>query len=683
MSENNIFFFQNSPPKTMGSWGKRRNGKGSDPLPQENSIFKNQAVSFFRSLRTLPLRDLSILGFSSTSSSSSSSSSSSNININSIYSIDSPIKEIRWNSAGTRVACTHIDRSISIWPALDPFETKGSWMNGSSVAAYSSFLASIVHQSHIVVLRAAHDRSIEAISWDPTHANRLASCSVDGTVRIWDTSPTVSNSYSSSYSSHRSSKVRIINSAATSSSCLASFSTDIDNYVVRFSPCGQFLSVATRSDHVIMFRVDKEKQLVEEAPNDSKSQRKVASSKKNEPKYTTVISLKKLCMHKENDEIYDLCWSNNPSVFALSLGNGNIRIIYFDYKEPAEDSVDEPEETSVALQKSASNDKDVEMTESRVSSMASTPAPLSSEQDPQAHDDTKSAKSSLQVVHTLRGHRTAASCLAFDPKGKYLAAGSNEGIVSLWDVENFICFRTFHKPNHAISSLSISHDGAYIAFGIEGVSGSSHNSSLSAPISSLPHGSNNGINIDNLPIVIAHADSGEYVHGLDYSQFFSPSNISFGVSSSSKEPASSTSSNANGSSTGPANDSALLNAGSHRLGPGTDSAGFQMSATAENLYYGSGLSNNSDFGSSSSGGSTGHFYHSGSQVLHSNSQQQVLTKGTRPLVSWHPLRYCLMYSADTMYNPSNGGFGFGGNAPVGSSAQGAGGPSPLMVLGRF
>lgn len=635
----------------------RSQHKGSNqPIPQDPTLSKHSSFQFFRSLKTLPLRDLSVVGFSSNTS--SSSSSSSNININSIPSVDSPIKEIAWNALGTRVACTHVDRSISIWPALDPFENKNSRISGSAANAYATYLSSIVSQSPIVILRGAHDRSIEAISWDPVHANRLASCSADRTFKIWDTLPTAGHSYSS----HRSSRVRYIQSASSSASCLASVSTDVDNYVVRYSPCGQFLGVGTKSDQVILYHIIKEKKLVDESANEANGGRvKSRNGRGNSEKYTTVITLKRLCSHKESDEIYDICWSNNPRVFALSMGNGNIRLLRFNLHE--DDLINETAEDGQAQQptNAESNEKepkDVEMLDiAQIQSARSTPVP-----------DTSSARdqktlSSLQVLHTLRGHRTAISCLAFDPKGKYLAAGSNEGIVSLWDIStsDFICFRTFHKPDHSITSLSISHDGAYIAFGVEGVAGSSHNTATSsAPVN---RGSNGGINIENLPLVIAHVESGEYVHGIDYPQFFSPNNISFVPGSNTDHSTADNSDRTNSSGN-------------------ASSINDDLSTTNESdhLYYGSGLGSTTDF--STAGDS--HYYHGGSQLLHPNGQQQLLAKGTRPLVSWHPLKYCIMYSADTMYNPFSGGFGFTATAPGEVPPdRGVGGPSPLMILGRF
>src|SRR5207249_2640712 len=39
-----------------------------------------------------------------------------------------------------------------------------------------------------------------------------------------------------------------------------------------------------------------------------------------------------------------------------------------------------------------------------------------------------------EVLHTLKGHADAISCLAFAPDGKTLATGSADKLVKLWDV---------------------------------------------------------------------------------------------------------------------------------------------------------------------------------------------------------------------------------------------------------
>lgn len=148
--------------------------------------------------------------------------------------------------------------------------------------------------------------------------------------------------------------------------------------------------------------------------------------------HTVVIlnrSFEKLCQYSEPFGIYEITWSNSSNYIACSLPNGNIQI--------------------------------VNINESR-------------------------------VVQVLKGHRTAATVLEFDPTGKYLAVGSNEGIVSIWELSTMICIRTFTKTDHAVSSLSFSHDGLMIAVAFESL---------------------------NTPIDIVKLSTGEYIHSIQRNNY--------------------------------------------------------------------------------------------------------------------------------------------------------------------
>ncbi|VVT54155.1 uncharacterized protein SAPINGB_P003934 [Magnusiomyces paraingens] len=594
-------------------------------LQQDPSILRQKAPQYFQSLRTLSVRDIA-----------HNLSASS---ISSFSSIDSPIKAIAWNAVGTRVACAHADRSISIWPVADATGNMGGGSASDQKSSRASS-ASNADLSMTVVLRSAHDRSIEGISWDPLHPNRLASCSADGAVRIWDTAPHLTNPLSFPSSSQMAgSRVRTITNAVSSPALLATTSTDIDNYVVKYSPCGQFLGIGTRSDQVIIYRVLKEYKIVpvsQSQENQNHNGRRSKNSNQNtrnanqtNNKPRLVISLVKLCSHTEHDEIYDLCWSNTSNIFALSLGNGNIRIFLFDFKEVSE------------LQKVAEVNS-IDQTATEDVAMLD----VSTDKEGATSSDSK-IEASLQVIHTLRGHRTAASCVAFDPKGCYIAVGSNEGIVSLWDISSsdFICFRTFNKPDHAISSLSISHDGVYIAIGVEGASG---NTSGSVQTSGPGSSSSNMQNIGDMPVIIGCVESGEYVHSIDYPHFFFASGSSISTHGSSN--------NLTGLGGGP---DALNYSGSlpHSGGGTPNINGIPRSDTI-------------DYGGD-------HPYPSNSSNSHTNHNLQIArSKGARPLVMWHPLKYYLLYSADMSYSSGSGGSG-------GSGQPERGGSLPLMILGRF
>ncbi len=301
---------------------KSRSRKLDYPLHGQ-SLSSQAAENHFQSLRSQVFNKQ---GGGQQGNSSSNSSSSSG-----------PIRCLAWNGPGSRVACGYYDRSVKVWM---PDHPDGHGMTD---------------------IKNAHDRPVESISWDPTHADRVVSCASDGTIKAWD---------------------------ARAKTLLAETRNGHDNLVVRFSGDGRFLAVATaKTDLIIIYRV-----------------------RRPQKESGVTWGIEYLCQFRENEEIYDLQWAENGSdttyVLASGLGNGNVRIYRFD-------TID------VNTEKARTN--------------------------PSSDEDLSEAVNKLANVYTLRGHRTAANCLNFDPKGKYLAVGSNEGIVSLWDLQNFICIKTFFK----------------------------------------------------------------------------------------------------------------------------------------------------------------------------------------------------------------------------------------------
>ncbi|CUM68309.1 uncharacterized protein PRCAT00006031001 [Priceomyces carsonii] len=72
-------------------------------------------------------------------------------------------------------------------------------------------------------------------------------------------------------------------------------------------------------------------------------------------------------------------------------------------------------------------------------------------------------KMRYQLKKTFTGHRSSATCLAIDPRGKYFAIGSNEGVVSIWNTATMLNSKVLSDVDAAISHVDISRDGAYIA----------------------------------------------------------------------------------------------------------------------------------------------------------------------------------------------------------------------------
>ncbi|XP_052682680.1 THO complex subunit 3-like [Crassostrea angulata] len=69
----------------------------------------------------------------------------------------------------------------------------------------------------------------------------------------------------------------------------------------------------------------------------------------------------------------------------------------------------------------------------------------------------------LKLQHTLNAHPASCICIEFDPKGKYFATGSADALVSIWDVAELACSRTFSTLEWPVRTQSFSHDGKMLA----------------------------------------------------------------------------------------------------------------------------------------------------------------------------------------------------------------------------
>lgn len=69
----------------------------------------------------------------------------------------------------------------------------------------------------------------------------------------------------------------------------------------------------------------------------------------------------------------------------------------------------------------------------------------------------------LHRVNTLRGHKSAVTCIAFDPRGRFFALGTAEGTVSLWSTEDMLNFRVLGSSDEKVVGIDIHRDGTHIA----------------------------------------------------------------------------------------------------------------------------------------------------------------------------------------------------------------------------
>ncbi|XP_046661908.1 LOW QUALITY PROTEIN: THO complex subunit 3 [Homalodisca vitripennis] len=69
----------------------------------------------------------------------------------------------------------------------------------------------------------------------------------------------------------------------------------------------------------------------------------------------------------------------------------------------------------------------------------------------------------LELQHVLKAHPGTCICIEFDPTGRYFATGSADALVSLWDVDELACVRTFSRLDWPVRTISFSHDGQLLA----------------------------------------------------------------------------------------------------------------------------------------------------------------------------------------------------------------------------
>jgi len=116
----------------------------------------------------------------------------------------------------------------------------------------------------------------------------------------------------------------------------------------------------------------------------------------------------------------------------------------------------------------------------------------------------------LEGLHTLHAHTSACFSLELCPRGRYLAVGGSDALITLWDTTEWVCRRSLSAMVGAVRSLSFSFDGSYV------VGGSDEGNGLE--IVSSP----DWVRVEGRCVVVAdshlaqqaHVETGEYVHTI-------------------------------------------------------------------------------------------------------------------------------------------------------------------------
>ncbi|TMW63111.1 hypothetical protein Poli38472_002052 [Pythium oligandrum] len=79
----------------------------------------------------------------------------------------------------------------------------------------------------------------------------------------------------------------------------------------------------------------------------------------------------------------------------------------------------------------------------------------------------KKGNPNLENVHKAVAHAGSCFCLDFHPSGRYVAVGGVDSLVSLWDLEELYCVRTFVVTTSSIRTVRFNYDGSLLAIGME------------------------------------------------------------------------------------------------------------------------------------------------------------------------------------------------------------------------
>ncbi|GAA83648.1 WD repeat-containing protein [Aspergillus luchuensis IFO 4308] len=290
----------------------------------------------------------------------------------------SRIRTIAWNPTGQLIATGSADRTLRIW---NPERSQ---------VKYSTELR-------------GHTAGIEKVVFNPVRDSELASCSTDGTVRVWD---------------------------VRSKTCVSRLDVGGEAFTLSWSADGRVMIVGRK---------------VSEHP---RAQRRCAQ-------------------HQELHNSQNVQYLQDDTLIPISVESPSTPTIHPDGppNAAATQQQQKPTFTPSIYTALEPHPQPIQTNATTFSHHISTPSSPDLHLFATTGEGTVKIISypSFDVLHTLHAHTSACLSISLAPTGRYLAVGGSDALISLWDTTDWICKRTVSSNNGgAVRGVSWSFDGRFI-----------------------------------------------------------------------------------------------------------------------------------------------------------------------------------------------------------------------------
>ncbi|ODQ80357.1 hypothetical protein BABINDRAFT_161307 [Babjeviella inositovora NRRL Y-12698] len=258
-------------------------------------------------------------------------------------------------------------------------------------------------------IEATHDKPAEMISWHPAHEFTFATIGLDADVKIWDCATLKKDKALLKTLRLGSSKTRLL--------------------FVAYSGLGRWLACVDKENNVYLL--------------DTTQGYHVAAH-----------------FQIRRDNVYSVAWCNTDDYLFVGLGDGSIAIYEVEAAE-GDEGDDESSEAVVKQEGGEAEPKDVVM-EAETKPVSETQGTSNASEIADKHIVTTPLVT-VSVTAYLPSQRSAVTALAFDPRGTYLASGSQAGVLTLFPTDTLIPTHIVTDCDEPITDLDTSMEGTFVA----------------------------------------------------------------------------------------------------------------------------------------------------------------------------------------------------------------------------